>query len=128
MAVARTALETHDLNVKQENYAQAIAALEEWFETQRLDIGQIAKRLAEHYVSYSEPEVLRSTLARAERAATLASLCLDDPKEVADLLNEIQIIAAENPSVKSNAHLERALDVVEDFAGSIITGRNVHVC
>ena len=71
---------------------------------------------------------MRSTLARAERAATLASLCLDDPKEVADLLNEIQIIAAENPSVKSNAHLERALDVVEDFAGSIITGRNVHVC
>lgn len=119
--LAQTALTKHNLNVEQQNFAQAIACLEEWFEEQRADIGQIAQHLAEHYVSYSESEILRSALARAERAATLAALCLDNPKEISDLLNEIRLVAAEFPAERMDEHYERVLDVVEDFAGAPYT-------
>ena len=115
--LARSVLKKYTNETKDGNYAQGIAGLEEWFQSQKEDIGTITRHLANHYVSYFEPEIMHDSFARAERAATLASLCLDDPKEVHDLLHEVKIIVDENSSAKVDARFKRALDVIEDYWG-----------
>jgi|SRR5271166_582426 len=98
--LAQVALGTHDTEAKQGNEARAIVALEEWFEAQRSQIGGIGKLLAEHYISYSEPEIIKDALSKAQRAATLSLLCIDKPQELGDLLSEISILLDETRSKK----------------------------
>ena len=121
VGLACIALEKHDAEIKHGNDERAILALEEWFAAQRGEIGGIGKRLAEHYISYSDPEILHDALVRAQRAATLASLCLDDSHNINDLLKEISILLDEEPTVTRRKDFERALDVAEDFVAPNVT-------
>lgn len=104
--------------LKSGNSERAYLGLEEWFQVERRYIGEAAKLLAQHYASYWEPEIARDAVAKARRAASVAVGCLDDSREMAQLIDEILLFVAELSSGTEEVQAaERELDVVQDFVG-----------
>jgi hypothetical protein len=68
--VAEVVLARHTAELNQGNHESAYLILEDWFQVERGYIGEAAKRLAEHYASYAEPEVARDAVAKVRRAAS----------------------------------------------------------
>ena len=116
--VAEVVLDRHLAELQQGNYERAYLAIEDWFETERRHIGEATKRLAEHYASYGEPELARDAMAKSRRAASVAIACLDEAKEIVDLVDEIAVVSAEFASGSEELEqIGHALDIVHDFAG-----------
>jgi hypothetical protein len=117
--IAELVLSRYTAELKQGNHERAFLVLEDWFQVERGYIGEVAKRLAEHYGSYGAPEIARDAIKKAQRVAFVAMGCLDNPKEINDLIEELSVFAAEFASgAEDSGRFERALDILHDFAGS----------
>jgi tetratricopeptide (TPR) repeat protein len=97
-------------------YEQAICILEEWLDRQRIYISDVCRILAEHYVSYPEPEILRDCISKAKSVATVAIALGDKSEAISLLMNDIVAVSANMHSVDFDSPFERALDVIDDFA------------